>query len=135
MIWWRAEIKWDLLCWFSINPSFKWRTGDTVKMKFISGLTFLIKEIIDERLLLISVIGNSSFLNLCWGTLWQLATILPDSKKRYTQEDPSVIMIWVLLFKAVFIDADALLSFSIISSFDEELSFECASKDCHRSLK
>ena len=34
-------------------------------MKFISGLTFLIKEIIDERLLLISTIDNSSFLNLC----------------------------------------------------------------------
>ena len=33
-------------------------------MKFISGLTFLIKEIIDERLLLISTIDNSSFLNL-----------------------------------------------------------------------
>ena len=30
-------------------------------MKFISGLTFLIKEIIDERLLLISTIDNSSF--------------------------------------------------------------------------
>ena len=35
----------------------------------------------------------------------------------------------------MFIDADALLSFSMISSVDEELSFECASKDCHRSLK
>ena len=42
-------------------------------MKFISGLTFLIKEIIDERLLLISTMDNSSFLNLCWETLWQLA--------------------------------------------------------------
>jgi len=35
----------------------------------------------------------------------------------------------------VFIDADALLSSPIISSFDEELNFECAVKDCHRSLK
>jgi len=135
MIWWRAEIRWDLLCWFSINPSFKWRIGDTVNMKFISGLTFLIKEIIDERLLLISTIDNSSFLNLCWGTLWQLVTILPDSEKRYIQDVPSVIMIWVLLFKAVFINADAWLSWFKASSFDEELNFECAVKDCHRSLK
>ena len=62
-------------------------------MKFISGLTFLIKEIIDERLLLISTMDNSSFLNLCWETLWQLATISSDSNKRYTQDVPSVIMI------------------------------------------
>ena len=113
----------------------KGRIEDTVKIKVISGLTFIMKETMDERILLVSVMGNSSFLNLRWGTLWQLVTMSSESNKRYTQDVPSVIMIWVLLFKAVFINADALLSFSIISSFDEELSFECASKDCHRSLK
>ena len=82
-----------------------------------------------------SSIESNSFENCFWGTLWQLVTILPDSEKRYIQDVPSVIMIWVLLFKAVFIDADALLSFPIISSFDDELSFEWAVKDCHRSLK
>ncbi len=67
--------------------------GDTVKMKFIFALTFLTKEIIDERLLLISTIETSSFLNLCWETLWQLATISSVSNKRYTQDVPRVIMI------------------------------------------
>ena len=45
------------------------------------------------------------------------------------------MMKWVLFLTALFMDTEALLSCSIISSFDEELSFECASKDCQRSFK
>ena len=101
----------------------------------MDGLTSLIWEIIDERLLLISATGKSSFLNLCWGTLWQLATIWLVFKKRYTQDVPKVIMIWVLFFRAVFINSDALLSWFKVSSFEEKLNFECAVKDCQRSLK
>ena len=56
-----------------------WRTGDTVKMKFMVGFISLIKEIITARLSIISAIDNSSFRNLCLGTLWQLATANPDS--------------------------------------------------------
>jgi hypothetical protein len=51
-------------------------------MKLIDGLISLIREMINERLLLISATDNSSFLNLFWETLWQLATISPDSLKR-----------------------------------------------------
>ena len=64
-----AAIKCDLLNWFSTKPSFKCRTGETVKMNFISGLNSVNLVWMLLREVIISSTVNNSFVKLLCGIL------------------------------------------------------------------
>jgi hypothetical protein len=59
----KALIKWDLLNWFSIKPSLMWRTGETVKWNFASGLIDRISWIVLAMLSWIVWIESNSLPN------------------------------------------------------------------------
>ena len=133
MISWIAEIKCDLLCWFSIKPSFTWRMGDTVNIKFTVGFIFLTIDSIECKLSIMSSTESINFLNFWLGTLWQFATIFFDSMSWYNQDVPSVIMTCVLFAKDLFVSSEASFNCWICCFFEGELNWECASKQCQRS--
>ena len=134
--WWvivlcKATIKWALLKVFSLNPSFKWRTGDTVKIHLQFGFNTEMVNKIDSILCAMISGDRSSLLNCFWGTLWQLATICLVSMFRYTQDVPKVMIIWVESFNCVCVKS--IISFkefknTSLSGFDNS---EWTSKQCH----
>src|SRR5680860_812143 len=91
--------------------------------------------IVLSKLFAMSSTESNSFENSRWGTLWQLATILPDVVWRYTQAVPSVMMIWDTFAICELVASRASFSFFSRFSLDVSLKLECASKQCQRSFR